>query len=73
MLVWLWVGLATMFVSVLRIIIDFGVGLFGLHGTLSLTELRPSSSGGRFASRRALGATVAASPAPGSSAPAERR
>jgi hypothetical protein len=36
--VWLWVGLATMFVSVLHIIIDFGVGLFDLHGTLSLTE-----------------------------------
>ena len=35
---WLWVGLATMFVSVLHIIIDFGVGLFDLHGTLSLTE-----------------------------------
>ena len=30
--VWLWAGLATMFVSVLHIIIDFGVGLFGLHG-----------------------------------------
>jgi hypothetical protein len=27
-----------MFVSVLIIIIDFGVGLFDLHGTLSLTE-----------------------------------
>src|SRR5918993_2930441 len=36
--VWLWVGLATMFVSVLHIIIDFGVGLFDLHGTLSLSE-----------------------------------
>ena len=36
--VWLWVGLATMFVSVMHIIIDFGVGLFDLHGTLSLTE-----------------------------------
>ena len=36
--VWLWVGLATMFVSVLHIVIDFGVGLFDLHGTLSLTE-----------------------------------
>ncbi|MBY9076638.1 hypothetical protein K1X13_17525 [Nocardioides sp. WL0053] len=36
--VWLWVGLATMFVSVLHIILDFGVGLFDLHGTLSLTE-----------------------------------
>ena len=36
--VWLWVGLATMFVSALHIIIDFGVGLFDLHGTLSLTE-----------------------------------
>ncbi len=35
---WLWIGLATMFVSVLHIIIDFGVGLFDLHGTLSLTE-----------------------------------
>jgi len=35
---WLWLGLATMFVSVLHIIIDFGVGLFDLHGTLSLTE-----------------------------------
>lgn len=36
--VWLWVGLATMFFSVLHIIIDFGVGLFDLHGTLTLTE-----------------------------------
>src|SRR5215204_3967782 len=36
--VWLWVGLATMFVSALHIIIDFGVGLFDLHGTLILTE-----------------------------------
>ena len=36
--VWMWVGLATMFVSVLHIILDFGVGLFDLHGTLSLTE-----------------------------------
>jgi hypothetical protein len=35
--VWLWVGLATMFFSVLHII-DFGVGLFDLHGTLSSTE-----------------------------------
>jgi hypothetical protein len=35
---WLWVGLATMFFSVLHIIIDFGVGLFDLRGTLSLTE-----------------------------------
>jgi hypothetical protein len=35
---WLWVGLATMFVSVLHIVIDFGVGLFDLHGTLSPTE-----------------------------------
>lgn len=35
---WLWVGLVTMFVSALHIIIDFGVGLFDLHGTLSLTE-----------------------------------
>ena len=36
--VWLWLGLVTMFVSVLHIVIDFGVGLFDLHGTLSLTE-----------------------------------
>ena len=36
--VWLWVGLAAMFVSALHIIIDFGVGLFDLHGTLTLTE-----------------------------------
>ncbi|MEV6235859.1 hypothetical protein [Lentzea sp. NPDC051838] len=36
--VWLWLGLLTMFVSVLHIVIDFGVGLFDLHGTLSLTE-----------------------------------
>lgn len=35
---WLWVGLATMFFSVLHIILDFGVGLFDLHGRLSLTE-----------------------------------
>ena len=35
---WLWVGLATMFFSVLHIILDFGVGLFDLHGTLSATE-----------------------------------
>lgn len=33
--VWLWLGLATMVVSVLHIVIDFGVGLFDLHGTLS--------------------------------------
>lgn len=36
--VWLWVGLAAMFVSVLHIVLDFGVGLFDLHGTLSPTE-----------------------------------
>jgi hypothetical protein len=36
--VWLWLGLATMFVSALHIIIDFGVGLFDLHGTLAPTE-----------------------------------
>ena len=36
--VWLGVGLATMFFSVLHIILDFGVGLFDLHGTLSVTE-----------------------------------
>lgn len=35
---WLWVGLATMFVSALHIIIDFGIGLFDLHGPLALTE-----------------------------------
>jgi hypothetical protein len=77
--VWLWVGLATMFFSALHIILDFGVGLFDLRGTLSLTEattlsaLRSSSSGGRFPSWRALWATAAASPAPRSSAPAGRR
>lgn len=36
--VWLCVGLVTMFVSVLHIVIDFGVGLFDLHGTLALAE-----------------------------------
>jgi hypothetical protein len=36
--IWLWVGLATMFVCVLHIIIDFGVGLFDRHGTLALAE-----------------------------------
>jgi len=36
--VWLWVGLATMFLSALYIILDFGVGLFDLHGTLTRTE-----------------------------------
>ena len=36
--VWLWVGLATMFFSVLHIILDFGVGLFDLRGTLSVAE-----------------------------------
>jgi len=36
--VWLWVGLAAMFFSVLHIVLDFGVGLFDLHGTLSLSE-----------------------------------
>ena len=35
---WLGLGLTTMFFSVLHIVIDFGVGLFDLHGTLSLTE-----------------------------------
>jgi hypothetical protein len=35
---WLWVGLATMFFSVLHIILDFGVGLFDLRGTLSGSE-----------------------------------
>jgi hypothetical protein len=77
--VWLWVGLATMFVSVLHIIIDFGVGLFDLHGTLTLTEAATPVGVAlfqlwwRFPSWRALGATAAASPAPGSSAPAGRR
>ena len=36
--IWLWVGLATMFFSALHIILDFGIGLFDLHGTLSLAE-----------------------------------
>lgn len=35
---WLWLGLLAMCVSVLHIILDFGVGLFDLHGTLSPTE-----------------------------------
>ena len=35
---WLWVGLLAMFSSMLHIIIDFGVGLFDLHGTLALAE-----------------------------------
>jgi hypothetical protein len=35
---WLWLGLLTMFVSALHITLDFGVGLFDLHGTLLLTE-----------------------------------
>jgi hypothetical protein len=35
---WLWLGLVTMFVSILHIIIDFGVGLFDLHGNLSPAE-----------------------------------
>ena len=35
---WLLIGLAAMFVSVLHIVIDFGVGLFDLHGTLLFTE-----------------------------------
>lgn len=36
---WLWLGMLTMFVSILHIIIDFGVGLFDLHGTLQATEV----------------------------------
>jgi len=36
--VWLWVGLATMLFSAMHIVIDFGVGLFDLSGTLSFTE-----------------------------------
>jgi hypothetical protein len=35
---WLVVGLAAQFFSVVHIVIDFGVGLFDLHGTLSPTE-----------------------------------
>ena len=35
---WLRVGLAMMFFSALHIILDFGVGLFDLRGTLALTE-----------------------------------
>ena len=35
---WLWIGLPTVFFSVLHIILDFGVGLFDLHGTLSPPE-----------------------------------
>lgn len=35
---WLAVGLAAMFFSAMHIVIDFGVGLFELHGILSPTE-----------------------------------
>lgn len=35
---WLVVGLAAMLFSALHIVLDFGVGLFDLHGTLSPTE-----------------------------------
>lgn len=35
---WLVVGLAAMFFSAMHIVIDFGVGLFDLHGTLSPSE-----------------------------------
>jgi hypothetical protein len=35
---WLVVGLAAMFFSAMHIVIDFGVGLFDLRGTLSSTE-----------------------------------
>ena len=76
---WLWLGLATMFVSVLHIILDFGVGLFDLHGTLSLTEVTTLVGVALIqlwwaisfmAGARGNGS---ASPAPGSSAPAGRR
>ena len=35
---WLVVGMAAMFFSAMHIVMDFGVGLFDLHGTLSSTE-----------------------------------
>lgn len=35
---WLWLSLAAMAVSTLHILIDFGVGLFPMRGTLSLAE-----------------------------------
>ena len=74
---WLWVGLA-MFVSALHIIIDFGVGLFDLHGTVSLTEATTLVGVAVIQvwwaiSFMALGAMAAVSLAPGSSAPAGRR
>ena len=73
---WLWVGLATMFVSVLHIIIDFGVGLFDLHGTLALSEAATLVGVAliqvwwAISSWRALGATAVA--CAGSSAPGGR-
>ena len=76
---WLWVGLATMFVSVLHIIIDFGVGLFDLHGTLSMTEAATLVGVALIqvwwavSFMWALGATAAGSPAPESWAPDGRR
>ncbi len=36
--IWLVVGMAAMFFSAMHIVMDFGVGLFDLHGTLSSTE-----------------------------------
>ena len=35
---WLWLSLAAMMVSTLHILIDFGVGLFPMRGTLTLAE-----------------------------------
>ncbi len=35
---WLVIGIAAMFFSAMHIVIDFGVGLFDLHGSLSPTE-----------------------------------
>jgi hypothetical protein len=77
--VWLWVGLATMFFSALQIILDFGVGLFDLRGTLTLTEATTLVGVALIQlwwaisfMAGALG-NAAASPAPGSSAPAGRR
>jgi hypothetical protein len=77
--IWLWVGLATMFSSVLHIILDFGVGLFDLHGTLSPTEAATLVGVALIRLWWAISfmagarGTAAASPAPGSSAPAGRR
>jgi hypothetical protein len=67
-----------MFFSVLHIILDLGVGLFDLHGTLSLTEASTLVGVALIQLWWAISfmagarATAVASPARGSSAPAGR-